>query len=1137
MKIHSVKRILSLVLTLCLLGTLLSGLCLTASAEDGFTVTFSVPEGVTEPEALTGTSITLPTAATPNGKYRFAGWAATQGTVASAAVLTGTYAPTADITLYAVYTSTESVVVSDYALATEIPAVGDKIIIAFNDGSDNYYALPNATQGSVTSIAGKEIAVSNGYAAIPAGVTTYSISDLTFEIYTKSGNLGVKSTAGDYFIGFNSGKISLNGWGTTKYAVIAAADNGMFTISSSNNVPRGLTYKVADTTFRVSNDAASPVYIFTYSAGSSTGSTVYTTNVPACEHDFALTDTVEATCTTDEVNTYTCSVCELSYSEAVEGSATGHSFSDEEEPEIVKEPTCTIDGSEKRTCLNCNKKITVAIPALGHDFVGNLCTRCGEIDPIDPVTKTFNLITSAEQLGEGEYILIAKAYIKPAAEPEEPEEGEEPIETEAPEEPISFNADYYALKNEVGKPIHNMKAYAADELIGESIPATLTVSEEAIQWYGTLEEGALSLRGYNGWDLIADENNLDFTLPVQGSAPTAWTPTFDEEDSTFQLTYLDESNNTRILGIRSDLKPDEEGDPHIKCNNKSSLGKTINSSYRFYLYYKAEDCEHSSVTKVTAATCTTTGYSTNYCVLCGRTNIDSFTEALGHTPNEEGTTVVDPTCTEIGTNTYVCANCGKTQVEEIPALGHTYENGVCTVCGAEEPVMQDFTRITSIDELADGNYVLVVKGNYKPGWYAINRMTYKTSYVAATNVGSFFEDDIVPDTISLSDTAVIWNVTVTDGAITLSGEDGSLTTTKSNYLYYNDAAASSWTVEATENGTFKLTTTDDDGKARILGIRDDLATTMADATPLFRCNAPTDAKAKTSSYEFYLYSDSVNAELKIKSASLRLDEDIDVIYKATVPAGYTDASMTFTMNGETVTIPDDGTHTFVFEGVNPQCIGDNISATLTATCDDEQLSDELAEYSVRTYCVNKLADETISAELRTLLSDVLAYGAAAQTYVGYKTDSLVNTGDDIIDPAYSTYSDLSGLKATFEGEAAQSPVWIGAGLKLTNSVSMTFRFYAKSVDGLTVTVSVNGREETFTEFTSLGNNIYEVTFSGIKATEFGDAVSASFSNGGNTVSYSVNTYICAKQADSDANLAALVKALYNYGAAAAAYAQ
>lgn len=57
---------------------------------------------------------------------------------------------------------------------------------------------------------------------------------------------------------------------------------------------------------------------------------------------------------------------------------------------------------------------------------------------------------------------------------------------------------------------------------------------------------------------------------------------------------------------------------------------------------------------------------------------------------------------------------------------------------------------------------------------------------------------------------------------------------------------------------------------------------------------------------------------------------------------------------------------------------------------------------------------------------------------------------------------------------------------------------------------------------------------------FADAVSASFyrSNAktGNTVSYSVNTYVCAKQADTDTALANLGKALCSYGVSAAAYA-
>lgn len=276
--------------------------------------------------------------------------------------------------------------------------------------------------------------------------------------------------------------------------------------------------------------------------------------------------------------------------------------------------------------------------------------------------------------------------------------------------------------------------------------------------------------------------------------------------------------------------------------------------------------------------------------------------------------------------------------------------------------------------------------------------------------------------------------------------------------------------------------------------------------------------------------------ISITSAYLRLDEDIDVIYTAKVPEGAT-ASMTFTMNGNTVTVEDDGSHSFAFEGVNPQCMGDNISATLTVTVDGVTYTCTKEEYSVRIYCVNKLADETVTGAARKLISDTLAYGAAAQTYVGYKTNELVNTGDDILNPDYSSFTSLSGLGASFEGTAAENICWTGASLKLTDNVGMTFRFYAESIDGLAIFVTIDNRTQTFTEFTAVGENLYEITFYGIKATEFGDTVSASFSTGGNTVNYSVNAYVCAKQADGNTALANLVKALYNYGVSAEAFAE
>lgn len=52
---------------------------------------------------------------------------------------------------------------------------------------------------------------------------------------------------------------------------------------------------------------------------------------------------------------------------------------------------------------------------------------------------------------------------------------------------------------------------------------------------------------------------------------------------------------------------------------------------------------------------------------------------------DEGTVTKEPTCTEAGEMTFTCTLCEEKDVRVVEALGHSYENGVCTVCGAEEP--------------------------------------------------------------------------------------------------------------------------------------------------------------------------------------------------------------------------------------------------------------------------------------------------------------------------------------------------------------------------------------------------------------------------------------------------------------------
>ena len=94
-------------------------------------------------------------------------------------------------------------------------------------------------------------------------------------------------------------------------------------------------------------------------------------------------------------------------------------------------------------------------------------------------------------------------------------------------------------------------------------------------------------------------------------------------------------------------------------------------------------CKHSYTSVVTAPTCTEKGYTTHTCSECGDSYKDSYTRALGHTW-DDGVVTKEPACTEKGEKSYTCSVCGAKKTESIKAIGHKFEDGVCTECGEEE---------------------------------------------------------------------------------------------------------------------------------------------------------------------------------------------------------------------------------------------------------------------------------------------------------------------------------------------------------------------------------------------------------------------------------------------------------------------
>ena len=68
--------------------------------------------------------------------------------------------------------------------------------------------------------------------------------------------------------------------------------------------------------------------------------------------------------------------CALSFASCTISANDEHQHS--YESTIIKEPTCTEEGEKLFKCVKGDDSYTEVIPALGHDYVNNVCTRCGK---------------------------------------------------------------------------------------------------------------------------------------------------------------------------------------------------------------------------------------------------------------------------------------------------------------------------------------------------------------------------------------------------------------------------------------------------------------------------------------------------------------------------------------------------------------------------------------------------------------------------------------------------------------------------------------------------------------------------------------------------------------------------------------
>ena len=89
-------------------------------------------------------------------------------------------------------------------------------------------------------------------------------------------------------------------------------------------------------------------------------------------------------------------------------------------------------------------------------------------------------------------------------------------------------------------------------------------------------------------------------------------------------------------------------------------------------YITTDPIGHKMKDEVTAPTCTSKGYTTSTCEVCGKTLIGSFTDPIAHNYVKKDSECVAPSCVGVGYDVSYCSICGLKKYDIISAKGHSW---------------------------------------------------------------------------------------------------------------------------------------------------------------------------------------------------------------------------------------------------------------------------------------------------------------------------------------------------------------------------------------------------------------------------------------------------------------------------------
>ncbi len=809
----------------------------------------------------------------------------------------------------------------------------------------------------------------------------------------------------------------------------------------------------------------------------------------ACLHENRETTMIPATCTEDGSITELCADCEkVVLSEVLP--ATGHTaVMDEEVP-----ASCASSGlTEGSHCSVCNEILIPqeVIPSLLHYYENGICSACGAEE------STATLF----QYGmSGEFVLAAKV-----------------------------GTDYYAIPDTFPTAAGRLNAIPIQAKNG----AVLTNDALGITVNLIYKDNSYAIES-NGLYLTHSSS----TSLIGRTEASFWTLT-EGENGTWRLIPRD---NTRALSFRSG--------EYLTFGCYAISNLTAESQEFFDLEILGiglpGQCLHEVTTQtVVEATCTEEGSLITLCQDCGEILITELIAPKGHT--EDVLPMQAPTCTATGlTEGRYCTVCEavvETQ-KVIPMVDHNYENGSCSFCGASEPTVQPF-RIGE-----SGSYILAAK-------VGDTYYTFSSQFPQAPGKLDAVEIAVIDGVVSANvarDHAV--TLTYTDGVYTIENAGTYLAhaaTSTSTTQLAGVAEPYAWVITEGTNGSWRITAQAAsnrgliyrDGNYHVFG---SYATSNVkpgsteyfdlEILPLASASAPQLDETLTLNHTLNLASDiSINFAVHHTLVS-----KYDSFYLECIIPHYDGNTQTGTTTVEISPVLTGNYYYFTLKGLTAIQMGDTVHAVLHLTKDGKDYISAVDTYSISTYAYSQLDKTNSSEKLKALCAELLRYGAAAQTFKGYRTDALVDAAMTATHRSFLQDLDsvtFGNTNMIMEDLDAPSVTWMGKSLDLDSRVTLKFIIditeYQGNPEALTLRLTYmdyEGNTQTVTlanpTLYTEGRPWYAFLFDGLLAAELRCVVDAAVYDGdlrvSQTLRYSADTYGNGK----NGSLLTLCKALFAY---------